>query len=127
MLLSPPNSFPREMAWWHSRDGGKKFTKGEVLLSQKKGSFKFTSLILNAHPDARVIVAKKNATSDYSLMSLLGDHGLIKRPQAEANRLSESDKARKKMPGKKKNAKNTRRKLMGCLKVNATMGGKKQS
>jgi hypothetical protein len=91
-----------EIAWWNSKDGGKTFSKGEVLLSQTKGFLIFTSLILNAHPDARIIVAKKNAISDFSLVSLSGDHGLIKRPEAEANQLSESDKAMKKISKKKK-------------------------
>jgi len=38
-----------------------------------------SSLIENAHPDARIIVGEKEEGSDFRKMYLLGDNGPIKR------------------------------------------------
>ena len=43
-----------------------------------------SSLIDNAHPDARIIVGEKEEGTDYRKMYLLGDNGPIKRPKKEA-------------------------------------------
>jgi hypothetical protein len=76
-----------EVAWWHSTDGGKSFAKGEVLLDRKRTRFSLTSMIRNAHPDARVIAAGNNRAdkNDFREMYLLGDSGPVKRMKAEAN------------------------------------------
>ncbi len=76
-----------EVAWWHSVNGGDSFQKGDVLLSLEKAGLGITSMIRNAHPDARVVVVGKRGSSDFGKMYLLGDHGPVKRPQAEADQL----------------------------------------
>ena len=75
-----------EVAWWHSSNGGESFTKGDALLKDKRTRFSVSSIIRNAHPDARVIVAGNNAADKnlYREMYLLGDHGAIKRLATDA-------------------------------------------
>jgi hypothetical protein len=68
-----------EISRWDSFDGGASFKKATVLLHRKKSSFVISSLIENAHPDARLIVAEKKSGTDYRKMYLLGDNGAIKR------------------------------------------------
>ncbi len=48
-------------------------------------------MIRNAHPDARVIAAGNNRAdeNDFREMYLLGDHGPIKRMNAEADQLDD--------------------------------------
>jgi hypothetical protein len=78
-----------EVVWWNSIDGGERFNKGDVLISLKRTGFSITSMIRNAHPDARVVVAGKRGSSDYLKMYLLGDDGPIKRPKAEADQFDD--------------------------------------
>jgi len=75
------------VTWWNSTDGGQSFAEGESLISRKRTRFSLTSLIRNAHPDARIIAAGKNAAdkNDFREMYLLGNNGPIKRPKAEAD------------------------------------------
>jgi len=77
-----------EVAWWNSVDGGQRFAKGDVLIELKTTGFSITSMIRNAHPDARVVVAGKKS-NDYCRMYLLGDRGPVKRPKAEADQLDD--------------------------------------
>jgi len=74
-----------EVVWWDSTDGGQSFTKGETVISSKT-SYKISSFIRNAHPDARFVIAEKRKGKDknYSYMTLYGDKGPIKRLKAEA-------------------------------------------
>ena len=76
-----------EVAWWHSIDGGKSFAKGESLINRKRTRFSITSMIRNAHPDARIIAAGNNAAdkNDFREMYLLGDSGPIERLKSEAD------------------------------------------
>jgi hypothetical protein len=76
-----------EVAWWHSTDGGESFVKSEVVLEQKRTRYSLSSMIRNAHPDARIIVAGNNRVEkgEFREMYLLGDNGPVKRPMAEAN------------------------------------------
>lgn len=90
----------REVGWWRSDDGGKKFVQDEPLLSFEKSGISITSLIRNAHPDARVIVSKKNGPTDFCKLYLLGNNGPIQRLKSDAEQLTEADKAR---PKRKKN------------------------
>lgn len=76
------------VSWWNSTDGGASFTQGDELLRRKKAGFSITTLIRNAHPDARVIVAEKKAGSEFHRMYLLGDQGPVKRLKTEAQGLS---------------------------------------
>ena len=76
-----------EVAWWQSTDGGKSFSKGKVLLDRKRTRFSLTSMIRNAHPDARIMVAGSNRAdkNDFREMYLLGDNGPVKRLKSEAD------------------------------------------
>jgi hypothetical protein len=85
-----------EVAWWRSTDGGERFVRDEPLLSLKKTGVSVTSLIRNAHPDARMIVAGKKGSSDFCKMYLVGDQGPVQRLKADADQLSEADKAKPK-------------------------------
>ena len=80
-----------EVAWWHSTDGGQSFAKGDVLIKHKRTRFALTSLIRNAHPDARIIAAGNNRAdkNDFREMYLLGDNGPVKRLKAEADQLDD--------------------------------------
>ena len=80
-----------EVAWWHSTDVGRSFTKGENLISRKRSRFALTSLIRNAHPDARIIAAGNNNAdnNDFREMYLLGDNGPVKRLKAEADQIDD--------------------------------------
>ena len=75
------------VSWWHSEDGGSIFTKGEELLRRRSAGWAISSMINNAHPDARVLVAEKSNQTDYRNMYILGDNGPVKRPKSEADHL----------------------------------------
>ena len=78
-----------EVTWWHSADGGQSFAEGENLIRREKTNFAITSMIRNAHPDARVIAAG-NDKADKSLfrkLYLLGDNGPIKREKVSADKI----------------------------------------
>ena len=77
-----------EVAWWKSVDGGKMFSKEEVLISKEGGKFALSHFIRNAHPEARIIATQKVKGTDYSKIYLLGDKGAIKRPKVGAEVLS---------------------------------------
>ncbi len=85
--------------WWESKDGGATFTAGKELLRfgdyfvaeepnnprpkslsnlDSPGSAA-SSLIRNAHPDARIIIAEKPDGTDFRRMYLVGDNGPIER------------------------------------------------
>jgi hypothetical protein len=78
-----------DVSWWHSADGGQSFAKGETLIRHKRTRFALSSMIRNAHPDARIIAAGNNAAdkNDFREMYLLGDNGPIKRAKAEADQV----------------------------------------
>lgn len=78
-----------EMSRWDSFDGGESFKKGDVLLRRKNANFAISSLIDNAHPDARIIVAEKEKETDFRKMYLLGDNGPVQRDKEEAQVLKE--------------------------------------
>ncbi|WP_111977599.1 BNR-4 repeat-containing protein [Algibacillus agarilyticus] len=73
------------IAYWNSTDGGETFTKGKELLRRKNATWALTSIIENAHPDARVIVAAKVKDQDWRKVYLLGDKGPVKRLKADAS------------------------------------------
>ena len=72
------------VAWWHSIDGGAGFSKGAELLRRQNAGWAISTMIRNAHPDARVIVAEKQPGSDWQKVYLLGDRGPVKRVRSEA-------------------------------------------
>lgn len=73
------------VAWWKSVDGAKSFECGENIISEKGANYSLTNMIRNAHPDARVIAAKKISGTDYSELYVIGDKGPIKRAKVEAD------------------------------------------
>lgn len=73
-----------EVGRWESFDGGATFSKADVLLRRENSRLIISSLIDNAHPDARLVVAEKQPGSDYRKMYLLGDNGPLTRPEKEA-------------------------------------------
>ena len=70
-----------EVGWWNSADKGLTWKKEDPLLSSQSSTFVVSSLIRNAHPDARVIVAELsvNPAIKYSKLYLLGKSGPVKR------------------------------------------------
>jgi len=80
-----------QVAWWHSADGGQTFLKGDTLISRERTRFALSSMIRNAHPDARVIAAGNNNAdkNDFREMYLLGDNGPVKRLKSEANQAAD--------------------------------------
>jgi hypothetical protein len=72
-----------EVSRWDSFNGGDTFKQATVFLSRKNSSFVISSLIKNAHPDARMIVAEKEKGTDFRKMYLLGDNGPVKRLEKE--------------------------------------------
>lgn len=81
-----------EVAEWNSVDGGETFEKGRVYFSAKGAGVMISDPIENAHPDARFVMAVGRPRSDYRFLSLVGDHGVIQRDQAEADVLTEAQK-----------------------------------
>lgn len=76
-----------EVGRWDSFDAGATFSKADVFLRRKDSQFSISSLIENAHPNARLLVAEKKQGTPYRRMYLLGDNGPIKRTEKEANLL----------------------------------------
>ena len=72
-----------EISRWDSFNGGDTFKKATVFLRRKNASFVISSLIKNAHPDARMIVAEKEKGTVFRKMYLLGDNGAVKRFEKE--------------------------------------------
>jgi len=77
------------VAWWNSDDGGSSFAKGDELLRREKAGFAISSIIRNAHPDARVLVAERLPSTDFRKMFLLGDKGPVQRKKQEAQLLDQ--------------------------------------
>lgn len=75
------------IAFYNSDDGGESFNKGKELLRRKGATWALTSLIENAHPNARLIVAEKQKGSAWSKVYLLGDNGPIQREAKSASGL----------------------------------------
>lgn len=84
-LESETNNDVGEIARWDSFDGGDTFKKSKVFLQRKNSGFVISSLIKNAHPDARIIVGEKEKGTDFRKMYLLGDNGPIKRAKKEVD------------------------------------------
>lgn len=80
------------IAYFNTNDGGKSFTKGKELLRREGAAWALTTLIKDAHPDARLIVAEKPKGTNWRKVYLLGDNGPIQREKADATLLTEQDK-----------------------------------
>lgn len=77
-----------EVSRWDSFNSGETFKKEAVLLERENANFAISSLIENAHPDARFIVAERQSKTNDRRMYLLGDNGAIKRLKKEAQILT---------------------------------------
>ena len=62
-----------------SKDAGQTFNNGEVLFKHGRGSFAISSLIEDAHPDARMLVTPRTSDKDLKNIYLIGDNGPVKR------------------------------------------------
>ena len=78
-----------EVSRWASFDAGDTFKKGLILIKRNNSGFAISSLIDNAHPDARIIVAEKESGKHFRKMYLLGDNGPIQRDKNQADVLED--------------------------------------
>ncbi len=80
------------LGYYNSKDGGKTFSKGKELLRRPNASWAISSIITDAHPDARMIVAERLRGNDWRRVYLVGDNGPIHRDKASANILTKQTK-----------------------------------
>ncbi len=91
MLLDQNQEGTGAVGWWNTNDGGRTWARGANVFSLKDAGFEVTTLVRNAHPDARMLVAGKMSDQEhlYHHMYLIGDHGALGRPEAEASHLGD--------------------------------------
>ena len=90
LLLSYKNDAGSHVGYFNSTDGGLTWKKAPSLLSAKNIAYnQISSIVRNAHPDARVMLASNlyGQVNQYRKMVLLGDHGPVTRPKQEASNL----------------------------------------
>ena len=73
------------VAVFESADNGESFEKTKELLRKPGASWALTAKISNAHPDAQLIVAEKQAGATWHKVYLLGANGPVERLSSEAN------------------------------------------
>lgn len=78
MLISYKEGDTGEVAWWISTDGGDSFVKKEIHVQEKNINFDLSNFIINANPEAQIIVAAKNNKANGKVY-LVGEHGAVKR------------------------------------------------
>lgn len=80
-----------EVARWDiiSKEG--KFRETKTFLTASKSSFAISSLIDHPHPEARLVVARREPGTDYRKMYLLGDNGAIQRNKTAAEVLKRNN------------------------------------
>jgi len=81
MLLSQRLAGKGELCWWKTTNGGLAWDKGPCLLSIENAEIGISSLVRNAHPDARVVASEiiPNQKNLYRKLYLLGDRGAVRR------------------------------------------------
>lgn len=81
IIATTSTSETAKIAWWTTQDEGQNWIKELPLFSSNSGNLVMSSLIRNAHPDARVIVAEipNSPMAVDSKMYLIGDNGAVKR------------------------------------------------
>ena len=89
MLLAQESAGTGTVCWWTSADGGLSWAREKCVLSLPGVSFEATTLVRNAHPDARMLLGSKEDGTEhlYRKMYLVGDRGPLGRPAAEAGHL----------------------------------------
>ena len=81
------------IATFTRKNNASSFEKKQELLRRPDASWAITSLIKNAHPEARLIVAEKLTGQKWHKMYLLGDKGPIQRPMSGAKILKSTELA----------------------------------
>lgn len=82
-----------KLRWWNSTNGGETLKPGKTYFEVEDGNLIISDFIENAHPDARILVARKVNDSDFRRVYLVGDNGAIQRNRSEAEILTEEQKA----------------------------------
>lgn len=90
LLLRYKNTAGSHVGYFNSTDGGLTWQKAPSLLSSKNIAYNpISSIVRNAHPDARVMLSSNSygQVHQYRNMVLLGDQGPVTRPKQEASNL----------------------------------------
>lgn len=78
MLLSYKEDNVGEVALWKSTDRGESFIKNKIFNSEKGSNFDLSNFIINAKPEAKIIVAAKNNKANGKVY-LVGKDGSVRR------------------------------------------------
>jgi hypothetical protein len=116
MLLAETTDAGNEIAWWNTTDGGLTWLKRGVFMTSKERSFNLSAIIRNAHPDAVMLLASRSGDQPhlYRQMHLVGAHGALVRPAAEASYLGNRLEQIKTLPTPNKDkAESKRKKKLG--------------
>ncbi len=92
LLLRYKEAGKNVVGYWATTDGGLTWKKQKPIVSSPRVSYNpISAMIRNAHPDARLLVSSepKGQQHQYRRILLLGDHGPVTRPAAEANNLGD--------------------------------------
>lgn len=95
-LLADQDKNDAVLAYWRSTDNGKTFVKERELLRRPNASFAITTLIKDAHPDAKILVAEKANGNRNHKIYLVGENGAIKRPLIDATLVKDKSKFKNK-------------------------------
>lgn len=100
MILGRSHEGQNETGWWNTTDGGLTWTQGATLIASREMSFIPSTMVRNAHPDAVMLVAESNKALPhlYRRMFLVGAHGPLGRPAAEASHLGDRLEQIKSLP-----------------------------
>lgn len=100
LLTSSDGRGGGEVGWWTTTDGGRTWTKGATLLSTPDHVLMETAIVRNAHPDALMLLGsrRRGAAHLFREMFLVGEHGPLARPAAEASVLGDRLEQIKSLP-----------------------------
>ena len=117
MLLDRNHEGTGSIDWWATADGGRTWARGDNVFSLNGAGFEVTTLVRNAHPDARMLVAGKVAGQEhlYHHMYLIGDRGPLTRPAAESGHLGDRLELIKALPKGTPKMEAKRRKKAGLI------------
>jgi hypothetical protein len=92
LLLRYKDAGVSTVGYWRTEDGGLTWKKDPPLIRSRKAGFnRISSLVRNAHPDARMLLSENNhgQKHQYHKMIMLGDNGPLKRPEEETRHLGD--------------------------------------
>jgi hypothetical protein len=100
MILGQTRDGTNDISWWETTDGGLTWAKGAPLIASKNLSFTLSAIARNAHPDALMLLASRDAAEPhlYRRMFLVGAHGPLGRPAAETGHLGDRLEQIKSLP-----------------------------